>query len=810
MPHSSFAPEPSEAQGQISSPLRVLSVAHGGVLHGVGRMRYEALSRQAGLELSLVVPERWREYGATYHAEPQAGNVKVIVAPVRWLEAGPAKWYLYHYKTLRRILREVRPDVIHLWEEPWSVVALQALWLRDRLLPNASLVLETEQNILRRLPPPFEQIRRLTLRRADLLVTRQAEAEAVSRACGFKGPARCVRYGVDPAIFHPGAAPAQPDGPRLHEGLTLGYVGRMIRDKGLFDILDALAAGPGDVRLTLVGTGPDCAELQTRVESLGLSGRVRVMDPRPPGEIAAFMRGLDALLLMSRTTPTWKEQFGRVIIEAQACGTPVIGSSSGAIPEVVGAGGWIVREGDAAGLAQLFARLSSDRAERGAELDRVAKLGLANVAERYTYRRVGDQLLDVYQTAAARRLVSLSTRPSGVPAMHAGLAPAPRVFVVHETDGRKYLEALEVLACERQIASVSFHGSSVLWRFAHAMLRDRMTLRRALWIALENLRFQLRLGSLRDAIVIIAVAPWDVRLPLLAWRLRRNRIIYNTSWPWWDGDRVPRRYGVFTPLIRRAFRSALRRPGVGVVTVTSAAADALAKFLPGLRPTVIPHVVSDTFFTCRAVHRSPFRLLFVGELSEKKGFGEFLSLCESFGDEVEVEIVGDGPLHGKAEFAGMRPGWHWHGKVTDRVHLADIVVSCQAFISLPHRTPRWEELFGMAVVEAMAAGVPCVVHNHVGPAGLIRHGHDGFLVTEGDMDAVRGWIRILMDDPERWQAVADAATETARSYAMASASGLWRNVLNGAPAPLQKSSVAASRDTLVQLRPAQNPAASSC
>ena len=778
LPHAS-TPGADEAHSPAASGLRVLSVAHGGVLHGVGRRRYEALSGQAGLELTLVVPERWREYGVTYRAEPQSGDIKVIAAPARWLAAGPAKWYLHHYKSLGRILREVRPDVIHLWEEPWSVVALQALRLRDRLLPDAALVLETDQNILRRLPPPFEQIRRLTLKHTDLLITRQAEAEAVSRACGFTGPARCVGYGVDPAIFHPNPASR---GRRVGDGLTTGYVGRIVRDKGIFDILDALVAGPENVRFTAVGTGPDRAAFEARAHALGISNRVRVIDPQPPGQIAEFMRGLDALLLMSRTTGTWKEQFGRVIIEAQACGTPVIGSASGAIPEVVGEGGWILPEGDPAALAGLLTRLSHDRANQDAtERDRVAGLGLANVVTRYTYERVGEQLLDVYRTAAASRvtsrsasLPSLASRPT---ASSSDSLSAPRVIAVHETDGRKYLEALEVLARDGQITSVSFHGASVLWRFAHAMLRDRMRLRQALGIAFDNLRFQLRLGSLQDATVIIAVAPWDFRLPWLVWRLRCNRIIYNTSWPWWIGDHVPRPYGVFTPLIRRAFRAALCKPGVSVVTVTSAAARSLALFLPGVQPTVISHVVSDSFFARRACHRTPFRLLFVGELSEKKGFRDFLALCESFADTIEVEVVGDGPLRALAERAAQRIGWTWRGKVGDRERLADIVAQCQALISLPHRSSGWEELFGMAVAEAMAAGVPCIVHDHIGPSEIIRHGQDGFLVAEGDTDAVRGWIRLLRDEPERWQAVADAAAEAARRYAMTSVSRQWRDVL---------------------------------
>ena len=144
------------------------------------------------------------------------------------------------------------------------------------------------------------------------------------------------------------------------------------------------------------------------------------------------------------------------------------------------------------------------------------------------------------------------------------------------------------------------------------------------------------------------------------------------------------------------------------------------------------------------------------------------------------------------------------------MRLAGIVADCQAFLSLARRTPGWEELFGIAVVEAMAAGVPCVAHDHVGPAGIIRHGQDGFLVAEGDTYAVNGWIRLLKDEPERWQAVADAAAETARRYSMASVSRQWRDVLTSGAAPPHVSVLAPPHEPLPRNRPMQQAPASSC
>ncbi len=112
------------------------------------------------------------------------------------------------------------------------MVALQALRLCERRSPRPALLLETEQNILRRLPLPFERIRRHTLHHIDALVVRQPEALEVCRACGYEGPGVVVEYCVDRSIFHPNDR----TGAKLEfeaEGFTIGYAGRLVPEKGL-------------------------------------------------------------------------------------------------------------------------------------------------------------------------------------------------------------------------------------------------------------------------------------------------------------------------------------------------------------------------------------------------------------------------------------------------------------------------------------------------------------------------------------------------------------------------------------------------
>ena len=346
-----------------------------------------------------MVPDRWYEYGKWRMAQaPECPSYAFQVGKIR-LPRTPAQWYFHYYPGLAKTLRSFRPDIIDLWEEPWGLVSAHACWLRDRILPSAKIVAETEANINRLHPFPFTTLRRYTLRHADFVVTRQTEGIEVLRAHGYKGPAKFVGNGVDAEIFRPMDREACRRALGV-KGFVLGYVGRIVELKGLMDAVEALALCPADVNLFFVGSGIFQPELERRIAELGLGARVKFLPQRRMEELPEAMNAMDALLLVSRTTRTWKEQFGRVIIEAHACGTPVIGSDSGCIPEVVGEGGVIVPESNPAALAGAIQKL---RAEPGLTRE-LGRAGREQVEERYTWERVAEQIRDIYFGLAPGRV----------------------------------------------------------------------------------------------------------------------------------------------------------------------------------------------------------------------------------------------------------------------------------------------------------------------------------------------------------------------------------------------------------------------
>ncbi|KAF2988916.1 2-deoxystreptamine glucosyltransferase [Methylocystis sp. MJC1] len=342
--------------------------------------------------MHLVVPKQWREFGRVLDAEGETDpRMNLHILPIVIPDAGPMNWYLHFYPGLRRLLKQTRPDVLHLWEEPWSLVALQAALLKS----NAALVLEVDQNILRTLPPPFEWIRRFVLGRTAHVLARSADAQMVVRARGYKGPVSFIGYGVDRDRFHPGPVAEKGAGAPL----KIGYVGRVVIEKGLDDALDALARTEAAHTLSILGEGPHRPALQARAEQSGLSSRLSFASWGSPDEVASFLRGVDVLILLTRTMPRVKEQFGRVIIEAQSCGVPVIGSTCGAIPDVVGEGGWIIPESDPASLAQLLDEIGKDPALLKAKREAAIKN-----AARFSYEAVASVLKAAWVEAAGEAI----------------------------------------------------------------------------------------------------------------------------------------------------------------------------------------------------------------------------------------------------------------------------------------------------------------------------------------------------------------------------------------------------------------------
>ncbi len=354
---------------------------------GAYQKKLEEIAAYPDIELTVVVPPYWREgrhFTALERAHVQ--GYRLVVAPVVF----NGHYHVHFYPTLPDILRESRPDVCHVDEEPYNLATCLAI--RDAHRVGAKTLFFTWQNLLRHYPYPFSEIERTVYRRVDGAIVGNRDAIRVLRRKGYTGIVRVIpQFGVDPDLF-------QPAGPRAEDRpFTIGYAGRLVEQKGLVTLLDAVHGLEGDWRLLLYGVGPFREALQTRSAALGLAGRVTFCDHVASTEMPRHLAELDALVLPSLTRPNWKEQFGRVLVEAMACGAPVIGSDSGEIPNVIGDAGLVFPEGQADRLRDALARLMSDRALR----EDLAAKGRARVLAHYTQKQIAAETVALYRALCA-------------------------------------------------------------------------------------------------------------------------------------------------------------------------------------------------------------------------------------------------------------------------------------------------------------------------------------------------------------------------------------------------------------------------
>jgi len=348
------------------------------------------------IDLIALVPPLWRDDGIERPLEVvEPDGYRLEVVPIR----RPGDFHLHSYPDLAARLRRLRPDLVYLDEEPYNLATF--LGLRAAARVGAKSMFFTWQNLNRRYPLPFRAFERYAYRTAAGAVAGSATAASVLRAKGFGSDVdkpiwTIPQFGVDAEAYCPPVPPHPPrdvvDG-RLH----IGYAGRLVPAKGVADVLDAMQSLPEAVTLEIVGSGPDLARLTQAVHAHALAHRVTFTPWLASAAMPAFYRRIDVLVLPSRSTPTWIEQFGRVLTEAMACGAVVVGSDSGEIPHVIGDAGIVFPEGDVAALSAALRRLADDVDARRT----LAAAGRQRVLDRFTMRAVADATVAAWRAVMA-------------------------------------------------------------------------------------------------------------------------------------------------------------------------------------------------------------------------------------------------------------------------------------------------------------------------------------------------------------------------------------------------------------------------
>jgi glycosyltransferase involved in cell wall biosynthesis len=387
--------------------MKLLMVGHS-FLSAYNQTKYAAMKQlNPELRLRLVVPSRMRlRFGSlAYEVHSALSSEEAVPLKARFTWCGQHMTYLHNPARMAAILRNFQPDVIHIEEEPHALITVETIALQRTFARSAAVTVHECDNILRARRFPLGAIKHIlraySLRRiAAALCANQRSAELLGAEGYFQGFIEILpQYGFDAAELHPGNEPELRAELGLQEGVVIGHVGRLAEEKGLrllIEALDRLQAYPW--KLLLLGAGPLESEIRERWMAK-FPGRIVLVPAVPLNQVAPYVRCSDIFVLASYSMPNWQEQFGASLAQAMLTGLPSIGSTSGAIPEVVGPGGIIFKEKQTDDLARALEELLASPARRR----ELGALGREFALRNYSKEVVAARYLAAFERARSVR-----------------------------------------------------------------------------------------------------------------------------------------------------------------------------------------------------------------------------------------------------------------------------------------------------------------------------------------------------------------------------------------------------------------------
>jgi glycosyltransferase involved in cell wall biosynthesis len=376
-------------------PLRVLTISKPYVA-ATYRQKFAILSQDSQFEIGLICPKIWGQQSCEFGDKPTPYWFRTLDIRMN------SQNHFHTYVGLADAIDAFRPDVLSVEEEHYSLVTAQAFAIaRKRHIPT---LFYTWQNIAKKYPPPFSWTERMVFRQAAVAIGGNQESLAILHNKGFSGVMREIpQMGVDIDLFAPkDSSPSTRQAAKETLGLDkdafwIAYVGRLVEEKGIQILLEAAAQNrQKNVHLLILGDGPYGAFIRNKAVELGLTQRIRFVPFVPSVQVPHYLRAVDGLCLPSLTRPNWKEQFGRVLVEAMAAEAVVLGSSSGEIPNVIGDSGLVHNEGNVAALSAQLDLI----AQNEDLVHRLRRKGADRVRANYTNRTIAAKFAEAFLMAA--------------------------------------------------------------------------------------------------------------------------------------------------------------------------------------------------------------------------------------------------------------------------------------------------------------------------------------------------------------------------------------------------------------------------
>ena len=348
------------------------------------------------------------------------------------------------------------------------------------------------------------------------------------------------------------------------------------------------------------------------------------------------------------------------------------------------------------------------------------------------------------------------------------------IYIFHKSGYNNHYIGLEKLM-EQNNGRVVYREFSVVGKFFRSLFKLQFGLVGKQFV---NAAFMLNLLLSKNKKVVLGIAPYDYKLTKLCTLLKNHQVYYHTSWTVWDGTYYPKKKRVTPKLIER-WKQFIEKDTIHIFAVSGETKKQLLEnynITEDKVSTVYHSLEKEVFYDDASRKTSDIEKLtfiYAGRLVPQKGLEELLKYFAGCTDRV-FTIAGRGELQPMVEeYAQKYDSINYVGYISNPNVLAQQYREHHYLLLNSIKTAKWEELFGMVLIEAMACGVIPVSTNHTGPKEIITNGVDGYLIPEGGMvDFIKGLTAGNYPEEVSKQAIA-----TSSQYHLEKIAERWRPLL---------------------------------
>ncbi|MFH1972239.1 MAG: glycosyltransferase family 4 protein [archaeon] len=402
--------------------IKVVCLTASGVIHDHHGW-FNNMAKNPHIDLTAIIAPNWPYHrGGTSFFKSLFGTYKSVNADemyfnkkdrvyeiIKKMPLFPGKTF-YFYPTLFFMLNRLNPDVIHISCEPEYAILTQTILWKKLFRKKTKIVVFTHENMYYPYKDRlfynlfiYKVLERFNLKNFDGATLATNEVGGLLRLKGFHKPTIVVGNQVDVDFFKKKDVSKLKKRLGFKDEIVIGYFSRIEESKGILTIIRALGKiKDKKFKLLVVGRCEEdfMIELKEKISSVGITDKVVFVSEVPRKEVVDYMNCSDMIIMGGLSTKTWVEQFGRVNAESMACEVPVIGSSSGGIPEAVSEGGLIFKEDNDEDLKNKIGKLMEDAGLR----KKLGKLGRQRVLNNYSNKKSAENTLKLFERLLHKKL----------------------------------------------------------------------------------------------------------------------------------------------------------------------------------------------------------------------------------------------------------------------------------------------------------------------------------------------------------------------------------------------------------------------